>query len=70
MTDVRVNGTYVMSCHYAINIIGAAVDTVTISASDCTAACSYVGGSFLEYSGVASTAVAAWDAYATDASAT
>jgi hypothetical protein len=68
-TDVRVNGIYGMSCHYAVNIIGAAGDTVTISASDCTASCSFVGGSYLEYSGVASTAVAAWDAYGVNASA-
>ena len=69
-TDIKVNGIYGMSCHYAVNIIGAAVDTVTISASDCVSGCSFVGGSYLEYSGVASTASAAWDAYGFNASAT
>ena len=62
-TDIQANGTYGMSCHYAVNIIGASVDTVIISASDCKGGCSFVGGSYLEYSGVAPTAAAAWNAY-------
>ena len=69
-TDIKVDGSNGMSCHYAVNITGAAVDTVTISASDCVGGCSFVAGSYLEYSGVASTASAAWDAYGFNASAT
>ncbi len=69
-TDIQANSTYGMSCHYAVDIVGASVDTVTISASDCKSSCSFVGGTYLEYSGVASTAAAAWDAYGFHANGT
>jgi hypothetical protein len=66
-TDLQDGATWAVSCHYALNIIGAAVDTVKISASDCAGAggCTWVAGTYLEYSGPT-----AWDNWGFNANAT
>ena len=57
------SGAYAISCFYSVGITGSA-DTVTVQASDCAiTTCTDLGGLYLEYSGVAPTASAAWDAY-------
>lgn len=73
-TDLYVSGTGTaaeyMSCNYAVNIPGASSDTVTIAATDCAATACSVGGSYIEVSGVATTAAAAWDNWSSIANAT
>jgi hypothetical protein len=64
-TDIQGSGTFGQSCFYALNIIGAAVDSVTISSTDCASGCTYVAGTYLEYSGPT-----AWDGWGFNANAT
>lgn len=64
------SGAFYLSCNYAVNIPGASSDTVTIQSSDCVSVNCSVGGSYLEFAGISTTASVAFDGFQTVANAT
>jgi hypothetical protein len=66
-TDLQINSTGGMSCHWSIAIASSA-GGATITATDCASNCTNLGGIYLEFSGVF--APRAFDAFASNTNAT
>lgn len=58
MTDLQFNSTFGMSCFYSIAVTQGGTVTGNPTASDCSVSCSFVGGVFMEFSGLLG-----WDAF-------